>query len=130
MRYHEFTNLLVEKAPTNPQLSQVVDKATIIATLKNAGYEVIDKGSKITILVELPEGEKIGNQRNKAMQSALAVLQKQFPGASYSDAREFGSMGGIIFPNSILLVIGSLVCEALLHITMLWRCPMETQMRS
>jgi len=94
MRYYEFTTLLVEKAPTNPQLSQVVDKATIIATLKNAGFEVIDKGGAITILVDLPEGEKIGNQRNKVMQSALEILQKQFPGASYSDDRRFGSKGG------------------------------------
>lgn len=105
MRYYEFTTLLVEKAPTNPQLSQVVDKATIIATLKNAGFEVIDKGSAITILVELPEGETIGSQRNKVMKSALEILQKQFPGASYSDDRRFGSKGGIVFPNSTNYVL-------------------------
>jgi len=105
MRYHEFTNLLVEKAPVNPQLSQVVDKATIMAILKTAGHEIKDEGNKITILTEVPKGTTSTKHRNDVMKSALALLQKKFPDATYSDDRRYGSLGGLVFPNSPVYVL-------------------------
>lgn len=105
MRHYEFANLLVEKAPVNPQLQGVVDKATIMATLKNAGYEVQDQGNKITILTEIPDGENVGSYRASVMKDALALLQKQFLGAVYSNARKYGGLGGIEIPNSSSYVL-------------------------
>jgi len=105
MRYHEFTNLLVEKAPVNPQLSQVVDKATIMAILKTAGHEIKDEGNKITILTEVPKRTTSTKHRNDVMKSALALLQKKFPDATYSDDRRYGSLGGLVFPNSPVYVL-------------------------
>jgi hypothetical protein len=98
MNLHEFTSFLGEAA----------DKSSVEAALRDAGYSDFKyNGSKMNVLVQIPDGERKNEFRSAVLQEILSILKKKFKSSNpeFSDDSSLSSLGGIIFADSDLKIL-------------------------
>jgi len=102
MRYNEFAKVLAES------VAQTLNKDQLTQALAQLGYEdVKPDGSKLRVLVQIPDGKQTNQFRTEVMADILAGLQKVLKdfNPKHTRASSYGSQGGITFDNSPLVVL-------------------------
>ena len=83
-------------------------KAEAEKLLKDNGNEHLKiSGNKITVLTQLPDGEKSGVFRKATIDEILQTLIREIPEQepSFSSATNLSSIGGIVFKNSKVHIV-------------------------
>ena len=83
-------------------------KADAEKLLKDNGNEHLKvSGNKITVLTQLPDGEKSGVFRKATLDEILQTLIREIPEQepSFSSATNLSSIGGIVFKNSKVHIV-------------------------
>lgn len=98
-------NILMERGPLT---GAGVTKEQIEAILRKSGYENFKiRGSKLQVLVQIPDGAKKDVFRASVLKEILATLQKAIPQAEpqYSNDASLSSIGGIVFGTSPVKIL-------------------------
>ena len=85
-----------------------ITKGEVERLLKANGYEDLKvSGNKITVLTQLPDGQKSGEFRSAQMQEIVSYLDQEVPEhkPSYSAATNLSSIGGIVFADSKVYIL-------------------------
>lgn len=105
MRYKEFSTKLDEKAP-NAGLNQPtsLNVVQVRDALQRIGFPNIKTdGNKLHVLIQVPAGQNKTQYRKYILNALLAKLKKFQP--QYSEDSSLSSIGGIIFPNSLVSIV-------------------------
>lgn len=98
MRYNEFSRILVEDA----------SKSNLESILRKNGFTNFKyNGSKLQVLVQIPDGQRKEQFRTAVLQEILGIMEKELPddGPQYSDDATLSSIGGIIFSTSPIKIL-------------------------
>jgi len=89
-------------------LESILSKADVEKVLRKNGYEHFkESGSKLTVLVQIPDGKKKDEFRSAILMEILGILKHVLPKYKpmYSDDARLSSLGGIVFGNSNIKVL-------------------------
>ena len=100
--FRDILNLLEDKEKSS------ITKPEVEKLLKDNGYEELKvSGNKITVLTQLPDGEKSGEFRKATIDEIVTFLDQEVPEhkPQFSPATNLSSIGGIIFDNSKVFIL-------------------------
>ena len=76
--------------------------------LNVSGYKDLKiVGNKIMVLTQIPDGAKKNEFRSMLLSEILEIVRKRFRNRNpeYSDSRSLSSLGGIVFPGSLVSIV-------------------------